>query len=353
MEGIAQGAPTHLKWVVIFRRRFSFPTIDQSVLAIIKWGFLIAVAIAVPQTAAQTSMPRIGWLSTDAGGGDPDQALEQGLRDFGLVDGRTVRIFHRSARGDTNRLGQLARELVKLDVVLILAPDPPSVTAASMATTTIPIVMRVSNDPVKSGLVKSLARPGGNVTGVYSDADELVRKRIEILKEAIPNLTRVAVLWDPNFERSKYWFAEARSAAAAIGVQVMSVEIHGSRPDFGAAINSALANKAQALIALRSPRIVGGIEDIASIATTSRLPAIFDDQRFAQAGGLMSYGADLRDIYRHLAAYADKILKGARPEDLPVEQPTKFELVINSKTAQTIHLTISKAVLLRADRVIE
>jgi len=320
---------------------------------IVEWGFLIAVAIAVPQAAAQTSMPRIGWLSTDAGGGDPGQALEQGLRDFGLVDGSTVRIFHRSARGDTNRLGQLAEELVKLDVALILAPDPPAVAAASRATKTIPIVMRVSNDPVSSGLVTSLAHPGGNVTGVYSDADELVRKRIEILKEAIPDLTRVAVLWDPKFGRSKYWFAEARSAADAMGVEIVSVEIHGSRPDFGAAIDTAVANKAQALIALRSPRIVGGIEDIASLATTYRLPAIFDDQRFVQAGGLMSYGADLRHLHRHLAAYADRILKGARPADLPVEQPTKFEFVINAKTAQTIRVTISKAVLLRADRVIE
>jgi len=201
--------------------------------------------------------------------------------------------------------------------------------------------------------VTSLAHPGGNVTGVYSDADELVRKRIEILKEAIPGLARVAVLWDSKFGRSKYWFAEAQSAADAIGVQIVSVEVHGSRPDFGAAIRTALANKAQALLALRNPRIVGGMGEIASIAATHRLPVMFDDQRFVQAGGLMSYGADLRHIHRHLAAYADRILKGARPEDLPVEQPTKFELVINSKTAQTIHIAISKAVLLRADRVIE
>ena len=298
-------------------------------------------------------MPRIGWLSTDAAGEDSDRALERGLRDFGLVDGRTVRIFHRSAQGETSRLERLAEELANLDVALILAPDPPAVAAASSVTKTIPIVMRVSNDPVKSGLVNSLAHPGGNVTGVYSNADELVRKRLEILKEAIPGVNRVAVLWDPRFELSKYWFSEAQSAADTIGVQIVSIEVHASKPDFGAAIDAAVAKKAQALVILRSPRILRGMKEIASMAAIHRLPAIFDDQKFVQAGGLMSYGADLRDLHRHLAAYADRILKGARPENLPVEQPTKFELVINSRTAQTINVTISKAVLLRADRVIE
>ena len=317
-------------------------------------GVLVLVAAATVTTAgAADGIPRIGWLNNGPADSPQNQALGQGLRDLGLVDGRTIALERRSSGGDSARLPRMAEELVRLKVVLILAPDPPSVAAARAATKTIPIVMRVSNDPVGSGLAESLAHPGGNITGVYSAAEELAGKRLELLREALPGLTRVAVLWDPDFERSQYWFRETQTAAHALGLKVQSIEIRGPKPDFDAAVRAAVAGKAGALITLRNPRIVEGGRTLATLTTRHRLPAMFDEQAFVQAGGLMSYGADLRDLHRHLATYVDKILKGAKPGDLPIQQPLKFELVVNLKTARAMGLTIPKSVLLRADRVIE
>ena len=313
----------------------------------------IAAAATVATASAADAVPRIGWLHNGADESSLNLVLEQGLRDMGLVDGRTIAIERRAAHGESARLSRMAEELVRLKVVLILAPDPPSVAAARAATKIIPIVMRVSNDPVASGLVESLAHPGGNITGVYSLAQETAGKRLELLREAIPGLTRVAVLWDSEFERSKYWFRETQTAANALGLQLVSIEVRGVKPDFEGALRAAVAGKAHALITLRNPRIVAAGPTIAALATRHRLPAIFDEQAFVQAGGLMSYGADLPNLYRHLATYVDRILKGASPSDLPVEQPTKFELAVNLKTAKALGVRIPNSVLLRADRVIE
>ena len=268
--------------------------------------FSIAAAAIGSTVEAADGLPRVGWLDFGVGNARV-QALEQGLRDQGLVDGRTIVLERRSAQGDTARLPRMAEELVRLKVAVILAPDPPSVAAARAATKSIPIVMRVSNDPVATGLVSSLAHPGGNITGLYSVADELVGKRLEILREAIPGLTRVAVLWDPGYERSHFWFRQAQAAASAIGLQLLSVEARGAAPDFEAAVRNAAKRGAQALITLRNPRIVVATASLAELTTRHRLPAMFDEQAFVQSGGLMSYGTDLRDLYRHLAGYVDKI----------------------------------------------
>ena len=317
-------------------------------------GFLVfvgAVAIGAPANAVD-AIPRIGLLE-NSNNSAQNEALEQSLREAGLIDGRTIAIERRSAKGEPTRLPRMAEELVRLKVALILAPDPPSATAARAATKTIPIVTRLSNDPVETGLIESFAHPGGNMTGVYSAAEELTGKRLELLREALPGLTRVAVLWDPELERSKYWYRETQNAANALGLQLQSVEVDSVKPDFEAAVRAAVKGKAQALITFRNPRIVTGRRTLVSLTNRYRLPAMFDEQAFVDAGGLMSYGANLRDLHRHLATYVDKILKGARPGDLPVEQPTKFELVVNAKTAKLLGITIPKSFLFRADRVIE
>jgi putative tryptophan/tyrosine transport system substrate-binding protein len=307
----------------------------------------------VTEAQAQRTLPHIGWLNNGAARSDRNDAIEQGLRDLGWVEGRTVAIERRSAQGESARLPPMAEELVGLKVVLILAADPPALAAARAATRTIPIVARVSNDPVQSGLAATLAHPGGNVTGVYSEAEELTGKRLELLREALPGLSRVAVLWDPDGERARFWYREAETAAHALGLKILSIEVHGTKPDFDAALRAAVKGQAGALITVRNSRIVAGGRTIAALAIRYKVPAMFDEQSFIQAGGLMSYGADLRELHRHLAAYVDKILKGARPGDLAIEQPTKFELVINMKTARALGVKIPQSLLLRADRVIE
>jgi putative ABC transport system substrate-binding protein len=188
---------------------------------------------------------------------------------------------------------------------------------------------------------------------VYSESDELVGKRLEILRQAIPELKRVAVLWDPEYERSRYWYREAENAAQRFGLNLLSTEARGVKPDFESAARNAVDRKAQAVITLRNPRIVVASNSLGDIVTRFGLAAIYDEQAFVQSGGLMSYGANLPDLYRRLADYVDRILKGANPADLPVEQPTKFELVINLKTAKALGVKIPPSVLLRADRVIE
>ena len=315
-------------------------------------GFAIASAVFA-QAQAADSLPRVGWLDFGIGDAPRSRALEQSLREQGLVDGRTIVLERRSAGADPTRLARFAEEMVRLKVAVIIAPDPPSVEAARAATRTIPIVMRVSNDPVATGLVRSLAHPGGNITGLYSVSDELVGKRLEILRETIPGLKRVAVLWDPAYKRSEAWHRQARAAAQATGLQLLPVDARGTRPDFEAAIRSAKKQGAQALIALRNPRIVAAAGSIGELSTRHGLPAMYDEQAFVQSGGLMSYGTNLPELYRHLAGYVDKILKGGKAADLPVEQPTQFELVVNLRSAKALGIKIPQSILERADRVIE
>ena len=278
------------------------------------------------------------------------EAFLQGLRDLGYVEGQNVLVERRFWEGRQDRLPGHVADLVRLPVDLIVAPDPPSAHAARDATRTTPIVMRSSDDPVKSGFVASLARPGGNITGVYSLYSELTPKRLELLKDAVPRVKRVGVLWNPAFPGSALEWKTMEAAARALGLELLSLEVR--RPDdLEGAFRAATGRGAGALLPLRSPLIVSQAERIASLAPASRLPAIYDDRDFVDVGGLMSYGANLADLYRRCATYADRILKGARPADLPVEQAARFELVINLRAAKALGLAIPQPVLLRAEEV--
>ena len=277
------------------------------------------------------------------------EALRAGLRELGYVEGKNLVIEQRFADGNLDRLPALAAELVQLNVDLLLALEPPAVEAARKATRTIPIVMRSTDDPVERGWVASLARPGGNLTGVATYSIELYGKRLQLLAETVPGLARVAALWDEGWPVG---LRKMQDAARDAGVKIDSAPVR-KVDELEQVIARAAAGGAGAMVTLRSPMITAQRRRVAGAAMQSKLPAIYDDREFAEAGGLMSYGANLAASYRRAAAYIDKILKGARPADLPVEQPTQFELVINAGAARAIGLTIPKTLLLRADRVIE
>jgi putative ABC transport system substrate-binding protein len=251
--------------------------------------------------------------------------------------------------GKPERIPDIVAEFVSQKVDLIFTPVTPGAQAAKKATATIPIVF-VAPDPLGSGLVTSLARPGGNVTGLSAFA-ELAGKRLEILTDALPNVNRVAVFWNPTAQRMNLQLKETEAAARILGVKIQSIEVVGPE-DFDTAFKMATRARAGALIPLRSPMLVNHRKRFLKLVENNRLPAMYDDKNFVEPGGLMSYGADRANLFRRAAAYVDKILKGAKPADLPVEQPMKFELVINLKTAKQIGLTIPPNVLARADRVI-
>jgi putative ABC transport system substrate-binding protein len=319
-----------------------------------------AVLLAAPFAAeAQQAakIARIGWLATINLAASPHlpEAFRQGLRDLGYVEGRNVVIEYRSAEGKLEGLPTLAAELVALKVDVILAPTILAAVAAKQTTWTLPIVFDAATDPVGSGLVTSLARPGGNVTGLSILAPELVGKCLELLKQADPGVSRVAVLWQPGGlgERTeKDQLKEAEVAARALGVRLQFVEARGPA-DFDRAFSDMTRARAGALTVLLSPMLFNERRRLADLAAKNRLPAVYQLREFVDAGGLMAYGANVVDLYRRAATYVDKILKGAKPADLPVEQPSKFELVINLKTAKALGLTIPQSVLGRADEVIQ
>lgn len=296
-------------------------------------------------------IPRIGFLVFNELGGR-GTLFQQGLFELGYVEGRNIHVEYRSAESKEDRLAMLAVELVSLNLDVFVALDPPSYRAAIKATKTIPIVIRASTDPVAEGIAASLAHPRGNVTGVFSLYSELIGKRMELLKETVPKVSRLLVLWDPQYADAKEQLGSAESAARAYGLRPLSAAVH-SDSDFDSAFKSATRERANALLVLRTPLMVRNRARIAGLAAKARLPAVYDDVAYAQAGGLMSYGASLNEMYRHSATYVDKILKGAKPGDLPIEQPTKFELVINMKTAKVLGIKIPDSILLRADKVIE
>jgi len=315
-------------------------------------GLFSPVATEAQQAA---KIARIGWLSTSPPMG-LGEAFRQGLRDLGYVEGRNVVIEYRFAEGKLERLPALAAELValKVDVIVAAAGTPPAL-AAKQATRTVPIVFIAVGDPVTSGLVTSLARPGGNVTGLSGLSPELVGKRLELLTQAVPGVSRVAVLWQPGElgERTeKDMMKGVEVAARALGVRLQVVEVR--RPDdFDRAFSDMTRARAGALTLLGSNMFFNERRRLVDLAANKRLPAVYLSREYVDAGGLMSYGSDLADLFRRAATYVDKILKGAKPGDLPVEQPTKFELVINLKTAKALGLTIPPSLLGRADHVVE
>jgi ABC-type uncharacterized transport system substrate-binding protein len=306
------------------------------------------------QQAAKVA--QIGYLTLNlAASPHMPEAFRQGLRDLGYIEGRNVVIEIRSAEGKLERLPALAAELVALRVDVILAAGTPHALAAKQATRTIPIVFAAGTDPVMDGLVTSLARPGGNVTGLSSLGSELVAKRLELLKQAVPGVSRVAVLWHPGAlgERTeKDMLKEAEVAARALGVRLQFVEARGPA-DFDRAFSDMTRARVDALTLLTSTMFLSERRRLVALAAKHRLPAVYPWRDVVDAGGLMSYGPDLADLFRRAATYVDKILKGAKPGDLPVEQPTKFELVINLKTAKALGLTIPQSLLQRADEVIQ
>ncbi len=291
----------------------------------------------------------------------PYDAFRQGLRELGYVEGQNIAIERRYSEGRAERLPDLAAELVRLkaDVIVVDACGAP-LNAASQATSTIPIVVAACNDDlVATGLISSLARPGGNITGLSELTPELGAKRLELLKEAVPKVKRVAVLWNPAYSERfsanfRFWssdWAEMRAAAQVLGMTLQSVEIRGP-DDFDTAFSAMSRERADALIAFSDPLIVFHGRRIADLAAKSRLPAVYASREVVDAGGLMSYGSSSTDMFRRAAVYVGKILKGAKPADLPMEQPTKFELVINLNTAKALGLTIPQSLFLRADQVI-
>jgi len=309
---------------------------------------------AVVHAQAPAKVRRIGLLSlfSPSVTAHWHEAFRLGLRDLGWIEGKNISIEYRYAKGSSDPLPDLAADLVRLRVDVIIGSSTPEALAAKNATRAIPIVMVIPGDPVGSGLVESLARPGGNVTGLTQMSPQLAGKRLELLKEIVPTLSRVAVLWNPQSQPSKLILKELQLPARQLGVQLDSLEVR-SPDDFDKAFEDATRARVGALIPLANPVITTNLKRIADFAAKSRLPSIYQFSYFADDGGLVAYGPDRADLYRRAATYVDRILKGAKPADLPVEQPTKFELVINLKTAKAIGISIPPSVLVRADRVIE
>ena len=279
------------------------------------------------------------------------ESFRQGLRELGYVEGKNILFEYRYAEGKLDRLPDLAAELVRLKVDLILTASDPAILAAKKASLTIPIVFAVTSDPVRSGLVSSLARPGGNTTGLTNMSPDLGGKRLELLKEAFPKVTRVAFFWVPGVSRANLPLTEMEAPARALGLKLQSVEVR-SLDDFASAFEKAKRESAQALTTAPQPLINTQQLRLLDFAAKSRLPGIYPTSEFVEAGGLMSYAPNYADLFRRAAAIVDKILKGVKPADIPVEQPTKFEFIINLNAAKQIGLTIPPNVLARADRVI-
>ena len=319
-------------------------------------ALILAVAAAGPSVNAQqvSKIAKIGYLapSTPASVAHLVEAFRQGLRELGYVEGKTVVLEARYAEARVERLPELARELVGLKVDVIVASTDAVIAAVKRETRTIPIVMAPSSDPVGSGFVASLARPGGNVTGLSAISPELSGKRLELLREVVPGLSRVAFLWNPDVRGNLFEYKETEGAARSLRLELQSVEVSRAE-DLDRAFSAITNQRAQALV-LPAGNLIGfsNLGRITSFAQRNRLPTIFSQREYVDAGGLMSYGPSSSGMFRRAAVYVDKILKGAKPADLPVEQPTQFELVISLKTAKALGLTIPQSLLQRADEVV-
>ena len=310
------------------------------------------LALSFPVEAQQAKkIPRIGFLSVRPGIESREEAFRQGLRELGYIEGQNAVIEWRFAKGKVDRFPEFAAELVRLKVDVIVVGGGSAAVPAKNATRTIPIVFTSTSDPVGSGLVASLARPAENVTGLSIDAAGLNGKRLELLKESFPRLSRVAALYDLGSLFWKQNIAEVEQAAHLLKVKLQPVGVDRS-DELENAFFAMIKERAEGLVKLPSAVLTSYRKPIVELAAKNRMPAVYEDRIIAEDGGLMSYGTDISDLYHRAATYVDKILKGAKPADLPVEQPTKFEFVINLKTAKQIGLTIPPNVLARADKVI-
>ena len=328
-------------------------TTRRNLLIALGAGALTApIASFAQQQPAQIS--RIGLLSPFSPSDTTlwHEAFRQGLRDLGWVEGKNIRIEYSYANGRNDRLPELIVDLLRLKVDIVVTAVTNDSLAAKNATKAIPIVMAAAGDPVATGIVMSLARPGGNITGLSQMAPELIGKRLELLKDIVPKLSRVVVLWNPEDPVSALSWKEIQLPARKLEVELHSLEVRSSS-GLDKAFEDTIKARVGALAIMPSVVFLTNLKRIADFAAKNRLPSIFHLREFADSGGLVAYGVDRSDLFRRAATYVDKILKGAKPGDLPIEQPTKFELVINLKTAKALGIKISQQMLLRADKVIE
>lgn len=321
-------------------------------LAALLAGSALATTLSSVHAQQHSSPRRIGFLLVAV---SPDskevQAFRQGLEEAGYAEGRDVSFEWRSAEGDYSRIPKLAAELVQNKMEVIVVDSTATAQAAKRATSTIPIVMAVAGDPIGSGLVDSLARPGGNVTGLSTMTLDLAAKRLQLLKELTPKLNRIAVLWNPAMPWHVTAIADLKAAAPSLSVDLSFVDVR-TPEDFGGAFQAASQGRAQAVLILGSPPLWTHRKALLTLASNARLPVMYGARAFADEGGLMSYGPNFRAMYHRSAAYVDRILKGVKPSELPIEQPSKFELVVNLKTAKALGIAIPDSILVRADDVI-
>ena len=325
----------------------------RAFVASLTGGFLAAPLATGAQQAGR--LPRIGYLGASSPTLEPEilEAFRQGLRDLGYVEGQSIAIEYRWAEGHEDRLPELATELVGLKVDVIVTTGTPGTLAAKRATQTIPIVMTATGDPLRSGLVTSLARPGGNVTGFSTLRSELEGKRLDLFKQTFPRFSRVAMLWDSANPSTKFYLPHIEAAARASHVTLQPAVAVRRVEDLDRAFAAIARGHADALFVVSGRSLLAERGRIVEFAAKSRLPAIYPYREYVETGGLMSYSANYPDLYRGAALYVDKILKGAKPADLPVQQSARFDLAINLKTANALGLTIPPSLLTRADQIIE
>jgi ABC-type uncharacterized transport system substrate-binding protein len=326
---------------------------------LVKCYTVTALLLLVASIAVEAQPPGKMWKIGYLGGSAPDaaaplvEAFRLGLREHGWNEGQSVQIEYRWAHGKNDVMLELARDLVRAQVDVIVASYEPLIVAAKQATATIPIVMVAPSDPVGNGLVATLAHPGGNVTGLSLLTPDLAGKRFELLREIAPRASRVAILWNSDNAAKAQELSATQVAARGIGLKLQSLPVRPAESDFRAAFAAMRGEQAQAVIVLGDAFTFLKRREIAALAATSRLPSMWESGTFLDAGGLIAYGPDLRDNFRRAAGYVEKILKGAKPAHLPVEQPIKFELAINMKTAKALGLAAPRSLLLRADQIIE
>jgi putative tryptophan/tyrosine transport system substrate-binding protein len=329
-------------------------TMTKRIFGFALCAMLFALCVAA-EAQQPTKVPRIGYLS---GLGEPKnpgaqvEAFRGGLRDLGYIEGKNILVEYRYHEGKVDRVPGLVAELVRFKLDALVVVPSPAIRAAKQATKTIPIVMVTTQDPAATGIVDSLARPGGNITGVTRLTRDLNGKRLELFKEAVPTISRVGVLLEANSTSGRVHLSEYDAAARPLNIRLQSLEVQRHSPDFAAAFQTAAKGRVNGLITIGNALTIFYRKQIADLAIKNRMPSMYEAKDYVDPGGLMSYSANEAESFKRAATYVDKILKGAKPADLPVEQPTKFELVINLKTAKQIGLTIPQWVLMRADRVI-
>lgn len=315
---------------------------------------LVGCGLLPGAPAPQPAKPaRVGLLAIGSGAGSPNiDTFRQSMRDLGWIEDQTFLFEPRFAAGREERLPELAAELAAIPVDVIVAVGTPAIRAARDAGPAMPVVMAISGDPVETGLVQSLARPGGNVTGLTTVSSQLGGKRLELVKEMLPGAVRVAVLWNPTNSSEVEEFTETETAAHTLGVELKSLEVR-QPSDFEPAFLAASSERADTIIVVGDPLTQTRRGELVELAARYRLPAMYETREFVDTGGLMAYGPSLADLYRRSAGYVDRILKGTRPADLPVEQPTRFDLFVNLTTAQGLGITIPQSVLARAQEIIQ